>query len=93
MGDFSSTPKPKADTSIFPCSSAAEPEPLRVGVALPLAVTAFLAPFAAFGDLRVGDIARLAALDAACASATFFWAASFCAFSRSFAAKYYSYTI
>ena len=91
MSDFSSTPKPRADTSIFCCSSAVESESLRFGVAVPVVevLPAFLGLFVAFGDFWVGDIARFAALDAACAcaSAIFFWAASFCAFSRSFAAK------
>lgn len=75
MGDISSTPKPKADTSIFCCSSAVESEPLRFGVVAPVVevLPAFLGLFAAFGDFWVGDIARFAALDAAaCASATFF---------------------
>ena len=72
---------------MFRCSRAAEPEPLRVGVAVPLAVPVFLVPFTTFGDFGVGDTARLAARDAAYASAAFFELASFCAFSRSFAAK------
>lgn len=57
---------------MFRCSSAAGPEPLRDGVAVPLAVPILLALFTTFGDFGVGDAARLAALDAACASAAFF---------------------
>ncbi len=72
MGTFSSVLKPRADKSMFRCSRAAGPEPLRVGVAVPLVVPVLLVLFTTFGDIGVGNIARFAALDATCASAAFF---------------------